>query len=430
VSSEDLAGRRWTARRIILLVVVAALIVGLPGAAAAWSLIPRTHSIVLPPMPTPSAPPAPPTAVGEMTDARRDVVRTGIFAGAKQLSEAMLARDEARFLSVSGSPAARAMLRRVFHNLTQMHVTRYDVGAGVPAKGGKPGQWKADLSIDVCFVVPGCTASTRVLEPAVWQDTEAGTKLVSLSKSANGDGWFDRTQPWEVTDLYAAVGDRVVVAAAASQRGRLPSALAAAKKAISQADAYAVGAKPEAYVSYLAGPAEWKTWFGFVEPKWAAGYTTPVNDRGAAVVVNCRVVSASFLPSLLRHEFTHAASVYGTHYWKNLWWLIEGYAENAEHELSWDGSSVTRRYVDSGWNGRLPMTGPSYDASNATVTGQYGVAFLAVYRLEQRFGRAALIDFFNNVVRGGVRPETVSSDVFHTGWAAVQSDLLRYIKGY
>lgn len=253
---------------------------------------------------------------------------------------------------------------------------------------------------------------------------------MSLSPSANGNGWFDRTQPWETTDLYASVAGRVVVAAPASLRGRLPAALAAAQQAATRADAYAVGQKPEAYVSYLAGPNEWKKWFGGRQAKWAAGYTTPTSNRSAAVVVNSKVVSSSFLPRMMRHEFTHAASVYGTHYWENRWWLIEGYAETAEHGLTWDATSVTRRYVDSGWNGKLPGFGPANNASNMTVQGQYGVAFLAMYRLEQRFGRGEVIEFFNQAVRNGLDFAAAAQNVFQTSWTAVQADLIRFIKRY
>ncbi|NUR74569.1 MAG: hypothetical protein HOU81_27480 [Hamadaea sp.] len=70
----------------------------------------------------------------------------------------MLAGDESGYLQVAGSPGALAMLRRQFTNLTRMHATRYDVATGPPAAIGTTGQWKADLAIDVCFVVPNCAA--------------------------------------------------------------------------------------------------------------------------------------------------------------------------------------------------------------------------------------------------------------------------------
>jgi hypothetical protein len=431
--SAELIGppaRRWTARRVVLLVTALALLVGLPGgAAAALTLTPRTKPIALPAMPTPSPKPTIPTAVGEMSALRSLVIRDGVAVAVKTLSDALLARDQAAYLKVATTPAAAAMLSRQFRNLAAMRATVYRVNSGAPIKGDRPGQWKIDLSVDVCFVVPACSP-IHVVEPSIWQDTAAGPALISLSPSARGRGWFQNPHPWELTDLYVLVGRRALVAAPAALRGRLAATLAAAEKGAAKADLYAAGRKPDLYRVYLAGSAEWKRWFGGGEPKWTVAYSIPTGSLTADVVVNNGRVSASFLPAAMRHELTHVASAYGRYSWSGNWWLIEGYAENAEHGLSWDGSAVTRRYIHGGWNGRLPGARPAANASQSSVTGQYGVGFLAVYRLERRFGRAALIEFFYKVVQGGRSFTDASTIVFHTAWTGVEADLLKFVTRY
>ncbi|NUO55377.1 MAG: hypothetical protein HOV78_01860 [Hamadaea sp.] len=423
--------RRSTARRVVLLLVAFALIVGLPGAAAAaYAFRPNRHSIALPPMPTPSPKPTIPTSVGDTTALRMLVVRDGVAAALTKLAGALLAQDQATYLQVATSPGATAMLRRQYRNLTAMRVSVYRVNAGALLGGDKPGQWKVALNIDVCFVRPDC-APVRVVEPSVWQDTADGPQLIALSPSKTGSHWYENTHPWELADLYVAIGPRTMVAATAALRGRLPAALAAAEKGAAKADQYAVGdRKPDQYRVYLASKGEWKTWFGGQRAKWAIGYSLSTGPYSADVVLNSAEISASYLPGVMRHELTHTASAYGTYYWSNNWWLIEGYAEAAEHGLTWDATSVTRRFADSGWNGRLPGNSPADNASVAAANGRYGVAFLAVYRLEQRFGRAALIDFFNRVVRGGRSFAEASPLSFHSGWAAVEADLIRFIKRY
>jgi len=411
-------------------VTALALVVGLPGAAAAaWTLRPAGKSIVLPAMPTPSPKPTTSTAVGDMTAVRSLVIRDGVAVALKKLSDALLGRDQATYLRVAASPGVTAMLQRQYRNLTAMRASVYRLGAGAPMNGDKPGQWKIALNIDVCFIKPDC-APVHVVEPSVWQDTAAGPVLIALSPSKSGSNWYENPHPWELTDLVVAIGPRTMVAAPASLRGRLPAALAAAEKGAARADQYAVGQKPDQYRVYLAGSGEWKKWFGGRRAKWAIGYAIPTGPLSADVVLNSAEISGSFLPGVMRHELTHTASIYGSHYWTDKWWLIEGYAETAEHGLTWDATAVTRRFVDSGWNGRLPGSSPPDNASNASANGRYGVAFLAVYRLEQRFGRAALIDFFNQVIRSGWTFANAAPKAFHAEWAAVEADVIRFIKRY
>ncbi|NUT32271.1 MAG: hypothetical protein HOV79_04255 [Hamadaea sp.] len=432
MSPADLvpARHRWTARRLVLACTALALLVGVPGVAvAALALRPASKTIVLPAMPTPSPKPTIPTAVGEMSALRSLVIRDGVALAVKSLADAMLAGDQAACVGAGKSAAASALLRRHFRNLRAMRVTTFRISSGAPVKGDRAGLWKIPLSIDFCFVVAGCK-TMRVVEPSVWQDTAAGPILVSLSPSPNGDDWYEDPHPWELTDLHVAVGRRVLVAAPASLPGRLPSALAAAEKGAVKADLYAVGGPIDYYRVYLAGPAEWKKWFGGMKASWAAGFSTATGDYSDDVVLNSAKVSASFLPAILRHELTHAASSYGQNYWRNNWWLIEGYAENTEHGLSFDASSVTRRFVDNGWKRDLPASSPPANASLTSAAARYGVAYLAVYRLEKRFGRAALITFFNRVVRQGQSYETASTEAFKTPWPGVKSDLIRFIKAY
>ncbi|GAB3855743.1 hypothetical protein ACFPIJ_59415 [Dactylosporangium cerinum] len=73
--------------------------------------------------------------------------------------------------------------------------------------------------------------------------------------------------------------------------------------------------------------------------------------------------------------------------------------------------------------------GPIPEGSSDDVwQARYGIALLTVSRLAQRFGEAAMLDFFAAVVRDGDPPEKAAQSVLHTDWAAVAADLAAHVR--
>jgi hypothetical protein len=381
------------------------------------------------------APPAPAvvTRPGDRTPERGRDLHHLLNTAATTQAEAVLAGDEAAFLSLAGTPAVRTALQRRFRNLVAMRVSRLELAVELPTVDGTAGQWRAGLRYQFCFVTSGCTPDT-VTEPAVWRDAEAGPQLVSLAlPKPEDDDWFGRVQPWETSDLQVLMGTRTVVATTSALKGRLPGLLAEAEKAAAVADSFATGTRPDIYRIYLAGSKEWTTWYGGMDVAWAAGVTHTIGPAHNDVVVNSSAAPAGYVDDLLRHEMTHAATIHGQHWWQGNWWLLEGIAELAEHPAALtasQGSAETRRYVRSGWKRTLPGGEPPAKASLSTVAAQYGIAYLAVKRLDTRFGRAKLLDFYDRVTEQGQDKDVASQRVFEVGWDDVEADIIKTVAAF
>jgi len=75
---------------------------------------------------------------------------------------------------------------------------------------------------------------------------------------------------------------------------------------------------------------------------------------------------------------------------------------------------------------RLPE--PTADASTEDASARYGVAFLTVRRLAERFGEDKMLQFFEAVVRQGAPAADVSTTIFGTDWAEIIHDCAAYVK--
>ncbi|WP_245716448.1 hypothetical protein [Micromonospora humi] len=343
---------------------------------------------------------------------------------------ALLGGDRTGFLAVA-EPAARPALTKRYTALRALRVTVWRPAAdGVPvAVDGRPGEWRLPVTVGYCFVVPGCAPSTTGLGTR-WRLVGEQPLLLAVEPSRTDP---TGVRPWAVNDLAVAVGKRALVATTPAHRAKLPGLLAQAEAAARVADRYAVGSPPDRYLVYYAGRAEWQRWYGGGRPKWTAGYAVGVGGGRHDVVLNAQSLAPGGVDDLLRHELTHASSLPDQGYADHAdWWLVEGLAEYAGTDGQpvdrYDGLAEVRKLVRGDWAGRLDTVAPADDATDDRVGGAYGVGYLAVRHLVDRYGEQRVLDFFRAVVHQRRSPAEAADEVFGDPWSMLHDDCVAYVR--
>lgn len=345
---------------------------------------------------------------------------------------ALLAGDRAGFLAVA-EPAAHPDLRRRFAALRALRVTVWQASPnGLPETvPGRPGEWRLLVEFRYCFVTPDCRPSP-VLVGTRWTEGGEQPRLVAMEESRSA---ATGTRPWETSELVVTVGARTLVATTPALRGQLPRLLRQAEAAARVADSYAVdGSPPDRYRVFLAGRTEWQRWYGGGRPKWTGGYAVTVGGGHHEVVLNAEGLSPAGLDDLLRHELTHAASLPERGYpGTATWWLVEGLAEFAGVDGQpvdrYEGLDEVRRLAAGGWTGRLDDLSPADDAPADRVAGSYGISYLAVRHLVDRFGQERLLAFFRAVVHERRAVAEAAEEVFGEPWPALHDACVAYVRG-
>lgn len=412
--------RRIRPLGVALAVVVLLLACGLPAALVAGLV----HAGD-PTAPGASAAPADDPATGA---ARRLGER--MTAELARQSAALLGGDRAGFLAVA-EPVAHPDLRRRYAALRALRVTAWQAGAnGLPTPvEGRPGEWRLLVEFRYCFVTPDCRTS-RVLTGTRWRAGER-PRLLAVEPSRSAE---TGTRPWEVSELAVAVGRRTLVATTPALRKELPDLLAQAEAAARVADTYAVGGRtPDRYRIFHAGRDEWQRWYGGGRPKWTGGYAVTVGGGHHEVVLNADGLVPGGVDDLLRHELTHAASLPERGYpGKGTWWLVEGLAEYAgadgEPIDRYAGLDEVRSLLGGGWDGRLDSLSPADDAPADRVSGSYGVSYLAVRHLVDRFGPERLLAFFAAVVHERTPVDQAAERVLGEPWSALHDECVGYVR--
>jgi hypothetical protein len=380
----------------------------------------------------PKQAPGRPGRAGDAGSARNAGVRAQIQTVLTAQATALLRGDEDAFLAPV-DPANQALLddlRRRFGVLRAMRIAGWTEALAddpAPVDGG----WRANVRVGYCFVVPGCDP-VAVPVPTRWAETSGAPRLVEFgSSTATSLG----PRPWEVSDLKVAIGTRTVVAAPLKYASRVPALLDAAEEAAAVADRYTRWAPPPGrYIVYLAGPDEWGTWYGVHQAEWVAGYAMPLTEHDTEIVLNAQRVTGSEVVDTLRHEFAHVVTLAGVHRdYSGQWWLVEGIAEYVrmvgrplrDYELL----TASRRYVRAGNPTDLTsLAEPAAGASTEDASGRYGVAFLTVRRLAERFGEDAMLRFFDKVVRQGMPQQDAAKAEFGGDWDEITDDCAKYVK--
>jgi hypothetical protein len=357
--------------------------------------------------------------------------RTAVDQSVKDQAAALVAGDEDRYLAAADqdNDDLVADLERRFTVLRDMGIGQWgqEVAATPRSIGEK--SWRADIRISYCFGDPTCRVNTVVVT-SEWAFRNDRLRLTVLNPATARE---IGPRPWETSELVVAKGTRVVVAAARRNNYRLQDAVAAADKAAKVADTLAKwDPPPSRYVIFLAGAADWSSWYSYEQPAWAGGVF--VKETNNEVVINSPATPRLALESLLTHELTHVATMGGRPHdiTTNTWWLVEGVADYAtmigKPLNQYDALKPTQTFVRGRWDGDPVVRPPAYNASTDEAAGRYGVAFLAVRRISDVYGQDKMLNFWGKVVHDDLTLEAASTQALGKAWATVKADCAQYVR--
>jgi hypothetical protein len=374
-------------------------------------------------------PPAQNAPAAEWTQWARSSVSDELTAQAK----ALLSANEDGYLAAVDPDNAKLVQdhQRRFKVLHAMGpgVWTQDVAGALKDRGAR--SWKADIKISYCFGAATCSA-VELVESSTWE--LKGDHLLMVALEQSDPGW-NGPRPWETDELTVQVGKRVVMAATKTNAWRLPDAVKSADKAAAIADTLAKWSPaPARYVIFLAGPNDWKRWYGHSQPEWAAAWAVPVGDTATEVVVRTEVVQQRGLETLLTHELTHVTTLAGKRdgAGASAWWLIEGIADYAtmigKAVNTYDALPPTKAFVRGKWDGDPAVDAPSVNAPLEEASARYGVAFLAVRRISDKYSQDKMLDFWGRVVHDNQDLNAASTAALGTPWATVKADCAKFVR--
>ncbi|GAA3248848.1 hypothetical protein GCM10010532_094730 [Dactylosporangium siamense] len=345
---------------------------------------------------------------------------------------ALLKGDADGFVAAVDPSAAtlREDLTRRFNSLRQLQVKVWEPSVLDAVKVGTDNTADVIVYVKYCYVVTTCDPMNLETKTK-WSVTGGTVKLLEFGVAEDLG-----PRPWERSELRVAVGKRVVMATTPKYASRLTTMLTAAEKAAELADRYSKWSPaPSRYVVYLAGPEEWSTWYGIKQESWVAGFALPLTADATEIVLNANRVDVKETLDVLRHEFTHVVTLAKvSRAYDQTWWLVEGIAEYVRVQGlggRFDDVTSVRKYVQSGrWANEIAMDDPPEGTSSADVSGRYGVAYLAVNRMAERFGEAKMLEFFDLTARQGEALQEAATKVYGVSWDDVATDCVKYVRNH
>jgi hypothetical protein len=87
-----------------------------------------------------------------------------------------------------------------------------------------------------------------------------------------------------------------------------------------------------------------------------------------------------------------------------------------------------RRLAGGGWDGRLDSLTPAADAPADRVSGSYGISYLAVRHLVDRFGPERMLAFFAAVVHERRPLADAAEATLGEPWSALHDECVAYVR--
>ncbi|WP_250008889.1 hypothetical protein [Actinoplanes sp. M2I2] len=335
-------------------------------------------------------------------------------AALKAQSAALLDGDEKAWLAAVEAPL-RKRYRAMFRSLRALEVTRFDYrpGVGRPVKG--PGALAMRTEISYCLGTDMCPGRSGTkwqqpprIEQALTMRPVAGRYVISAVAPGPGDD-PRRPAPWENGELVVLRGTRVTLVAAPAQRHHLARVLPVAEAAAKVDDRFAalIGTSQSRYRIYLAGEAQWRSWYGGREDNWAIGLAVPLNMHGIDVMLRMKELAGNpvLLRVALQHELGHVVTLSGAYRADAAedTWLSEGIAEYIGWSPRRAARTLRRGSVRWALTGGARPTSmiparPGPDAPARAGDAFYGLSHLAADCMAVRYGDAKLFAFVRLVL--------------------------------
>lgn len=346
-------------------------------------------------------------------------------------SEALLRGDEKAWLA--GVDPARSKLRTryrsMFRSLRSLGVTRFDYRPSVPADD-KPATVSVDARIEYCFAEMPCPKTgaptvTQVLKLKPVSGRYVITSLVTRKSDAR-----QQPAPWEDGNLVFRKGKRVTLIALPAQRKHFSEVMPLAEAAATVNDRFAalVGNPQRRYRIYLAGPGQWKSWYGGITDKWIIAYASPLGEAGMDVVLNMAEMTGDprLLATTVQHELGHVVTIGGVRPGSRngAMWLKEGIAEYIgwfprPATASWRRPAV--RGIVNGGKRPKSIAVNALKAEARLVEGDafYGLGHFAADCMARKYGQRALFTFVRLHLREDRELDPASREAFGKPFATV-----------
>ncbi len=200
--------------------------------------------------------------------------RQAVDASVRNQAAALVAGDETRYLAPADPDNQRLIseLQRRYRVVREMGVGQWAQAIRTNPKVIGERSWSADVKLSYCFGESTCRAN-NVIVGTEWRFSDDRLWLIDLA-ATESDQYGPR--PWETAELAVGNGSRVVVASAQRYDNRLAETVAMADRAAKIADTLAKWKPaPSRYVVFVAGPADWSSWYSYDQPEWAGGRVRP-----------------------------------------------------------------------------------------------------------------------------------------------------------
>ena len=379
------------------------------------------------------APPTPAEAVTATLDAQE---------------KALLGNDERGWLAAvdPGRSKLRAQYRSMFRSLRGLGVSHFVYSTAIEPPDAKRRTVDVTADIAYCFSTDKCPKEQYNKSdgpPTITQSLtfkKVGGRYLITERSATKSRDQQQPTPWEAGDLVFRSGPRVTVAGNRSEQKYFKQVLAAAEKAAVVNDRFAalVGNPQRKYRIYLAGPKQWKTWYGGINDKWVIGYAIPLNDSGSDVVLNMSAVRADseVLATTIQHELAHVVTLggaYRTSGGTGDMWMEEGIAEYIgwyprTATDSWRRSAVRDLLESSKRPKSIAARAPSDDAGPSASDAFYGLGHFTADCLARKYGQNALFDFVRLYLRENRDLDPASREAFGKPFTTVDRTCMAWIR--
>jgi hypothetical protein len=382
-----------------------------------------------------ASPQAPSTAGTASAPSEADM--TTLNGVLESQAAALVRGDEAGWLAAvdPAKHAAVTQYKRIYHNMRAMHVALWSQSSttGYNTMSAKDEDY--DIDVSYCLVVKTCADTEETLHVSARMVKQK--ILIDSIDLPKADRYAEEPFPWEVATLSAVTGKRVIVAASSAWSSSLKRVLPIAERAAVAADKYAKWGLPSEYVIYLASASEGKKWFDAgLSNVDGVSYSIEPHDIEIVIMMptaqETNYSGPGGLNAVIQHEMGHVATLQGEGF-SGHDSFIEGIAEYCAYtgHTSWAQYRIqdVRAYIRTGkWSKTVYLTSQITAKDQLAASAAYGIGYLALRHIAEKYGTAKMMTFWGDVERQGLTLSTAAKQDLGKSWSSVNADSVAYIK--